>query len=161
MKCLNCKKAEMKKVVINDEVVIDGGPTFRVKGITVLRCPKCEDILMDSVTSAERTRRVLSGLIRVYSPQSEKLPGKVALWMRKTMGLSIAEFAKMAGGMDPSTFTYAAQRNSPIDHYAAIVLLARATDFVTGGQAGSSKLRELQELDQLLDPETVDSVQVA
>jgi hypothetical protein len=113
------------------------------------------------VVSADQTKRVLSGLVKYYGPQSEKLPGKVAQWIRKAIGLTVNELGELAGGLDPSTFSRAAQRNSCIDHFAAIALLALTIDFVTGRTIGRAKLREMQELDQLLDPAIVNSVQTA
>lgn len=161
MKCLNCNKGTLVQKVITEIVEIDGGPTLKVKGVKVLQCPKCGDLLKDMVVSAEQTKRVLSGLVKFYSPQAEKLPGKVAQWIRKAIGLTVNEFAELAGGLDPSTFSRAAKRNSCIDHFAAVTLLALTIDFVTGKTVGRSKLKEMQELDQLLDPAIVNSVQVA
>ena len=161
MKCQNCKKGTMAAKAIDEVVEIEGGPTFKIQGLKVLECPKCGDALKDMVVSAEQNKKVLSGLIKFYAPQAEKLPGKVAQWIRKSIGLSVQEFAELAGGMDASTFTRAAQRNSSIDHFAALALLALATDFVTGGHGGMTRLQEIRELDQLLDPKFANAVQVA
>ena len=161
MKCLNCNKGTLVRKTINEVVEIEGGPTVKVKGIEVLQCPKCGDVLKDMVVSAEQTKRILSGLVKYYAAQPEKLPGKVAHWMRKAIGLTVSELAELAGGLDPSTFSRAAQRNSNLDHFAAIVLLALTIDFVTGRTIGRTKVREMRELDQLLDPEVVNLVQVA
>lgn len=160
MKCVNCGKAEMKKQVIDDTVEIPGGPVVRVKGLKVFQCPACDDILMDSVTSAEQTKRVLSGLVAHYSSRSNQLPGKVLQWIRKAIGISLSDFAKLAGGMNPSAFTHAATRNSPVDHYAAILLLALTTDFITGSRAGTKHLEEIQEFGRYIDKKTIESVDV-
>ena len=161
MKCSNCNKGILARKTIEEIVEIEGGPTLKVKGIKVLQCPKCGDVLKDMVVSAEQTKRILSGLVKYYAPQPEKLPGKVAQWMRKAIGLTVNELAVFAGGLDPSTFSRAAQRNSCLDHFAAIALLALTIDFVTGSKIGRAKLREMRELDQLLDPKVANSVQVA
>ena len=160
MKCMGCGKANYVQKQITDEVDLDGGPQVKIKGVNALVCPQCGDILMDAATSARRTQSVLAALIQEYSP-SLQIPGKVAKWIRKSIDLSATQWAEQAGGIDPSAFSQAAQRNSTIDRYAAFVLLARASDFLSGTHRAGELIQATHELEKYLNPELLKHVEVA
>ncbi len=160
MKCMGCEKAEYVSRKITDTIELDGGPTVKVKKLAALVCPKCEDVLMDAAASARRTQLILAALIHFYGG-SLQIPGKVAKWMRNAIDLSAAEWAKETGGLDPSAFSQAAQRNSVIDRYAAFVLLCRVSDYISGSKSGGALLKSTHELEKLLAPELLAAVEVA
>lgn len=159
MKCTSCKKGSLKNLSTDDLVEIEGGPSIRVLGLKVLKCSHCGKILMNSVVAAERTRKVLAGLLEYYAHRPSELPGKVSLWMRKAVDLPSTELAEKAH-LTPSAFAHAEKKNSYIDHFAALVLLARVADFVSGGTQAQEALRAITELDQLLDPSLLEAVEV-
>lgn len=159
MKCLECGKTNYVQDHITDEIQIDGGPTLRIKGIDAQVCPKCGDVLMDAVSSAKRTQAALAALVQHYSSNFE-IPGKVAKWMRKSIDLSATDWAT-AASMDASSFSQAAQRNSTVDRYAALILLARTADFVSGSKRAEQLIQRTHELEKFMNPELLSLVEVA
>ncbi len=151
MKCHCCNKGRMIEKMVSEKVELEGAPGFQIDGLQVLECDKCHDILVDSVTARERTKKILRKLIQYYSPRMTKVPGKVAHWMRHALGLSQSELASAVGGIDPSTFAHAAARNSTIDHYAAFVLLSLCADFVTEGSEGRKLIDKTKKVDKILE----------
>ena len=150
MKCDNCKEGRMIQKAINEAVEIPGAPTFEVKGVQVLECSNCHDVLIDTAAAEERTKLILRTLVQYYGPRQFEVPGKVAQWMRNAIGLSQNELANEVEGIDPSAFGHAAARNSPIDHYAAFVLIYLSADFVTGGTDGRKLIEKTKKPNQIL-----------
>lgn len=157
---MECGKANYVREKIVDELELEGGPTFKIKSIDAQVCPKCGDILMDAATSAKKTQAVLAALVHQYG-SSLQIPGKVAKWIRNSIDLSATEWAILAGGVDPSTFSQAVQRNSPIDRYSSFVLLAKVSDFLNGTKKAEKLVQQTHELEKLLNPELLDLVEVA
>ena len=125
---------------ITDTFDVPGGPTLKLSGLKVKVSKVDHEVYMDAVTLAKRDHAVLIHLIKHYS-LSPAIPGKVANWMRKTIGLSIKELAELAGGIDPSSFSHATARNTIIDRLSAVILLNLAGDFVMGGSKGKDLIK--------------------
>ena len=150
MKCHICNKGRMVAKTASETVEIDGAPTFEIDGVQTLVCDHCNDVLVDSVSAKERTKKILVKLIQYYSPRKTELPGKVVYWMRHALGLSQTDLAHEVGGIDPSSFAHASSRNTFIDQYAAFVLLSLCADFVTGRSDGRKLIEKTKKIDLIL-----------
>ncbi len=151
MKCTQCKKSEMKKAIIDTIVEIPSGPTLKIKKISTYVCPKCGDEMVDMLTAAQINKQALSQLISKHNSGSN-LNGKTARWIYKTIRFNASEWENF-GIYSYDAFMKAVQRNSTIDRLAALVLLAKAVDYVTGTLAASSRIHEVLNLDKLLEIE--------
>lgn len=160
MKCLKCKKTNYVTKKIEDSVELDGGPTVVVSGIQCLVCPKCGDVLMDASTSAKRTQLVLAALVQAYS-ENLQIPGRVAKWMRKAINLSATEWAKEAGGIDPSAFSQAAIRNTSVDRYSSLILLCKTVAFISGSPKAEHLIQETHQVASLIDEKLLKAVKIA
>jgi YgiT-type zinc finger domain-containing protein len=159
MKCLNCKSGKYVPKKIDDAVKIEGGPTVVVKGVRCQICSKCDDTLMDAATTTKRTQFVLAALVQMYSGDLQ-IPGKVAKWMRKSIDLSATEWAKTVG-VDPSTFSQSAQRNTMVDRYSSFVLLCKAVSYISGSPHGEYLIRETHQIAKLIDERILKCVKIA
>lgn len=153
MKCDACEIGNLEKRTLPLKVEIEGAPSIEVP-VDVLKCPNCGEHEIDTVASRERDKKVLEQLVRYYSPRMTSLPGKVAYWMRSVIGLPQIDLAKEAR-VDPSTLSVATTRNSPLDTFAAVVLLARCVDFLSGNRRGTDLTHQVQNLAALLDAREV------
>ncbi len=160
MKCMNCEGQKMKVAKIDYPVEIPGGPSLKIKGIEVFQCPKCKDTVVDSAVSAMITKMALSSLFTHYWPLEKAMPGTVATWIRKAIGMSNAELAKLSG-QTSAAFSQAEKRNSDLDSLAKLHLLIKTADFVTGTTVGTDSLgMMMSQVGELVhDRGNVDSVE--
>ena len=135
-----CKMNEIKigkdvyhETTIEDEVEVPGGPILRIKRLKAHVCQETGDILMDGATLMRRDQGVVAYLIRKYS--NLELPGNIADFIRRMIHLKFSEWADLAK-LDQSTLSRAVTKTNVIDHYAALVLVSLAADFITGGKSG-------------------------
>lgn len=140
MKCLHCPDKKMRAAKIDYPIQIVGGPSLIVKGIEVFQCPQCKDPVIDSAVSATINKMVLSSLFTHYWPLEKAMPGSVATWIRKAVGMSNSDLARLSG-QSPATVTQSEKRNSTVDSLAKLHLLIKTADFVTGSTIGSDCLR--------------------
>lgn len=143
MKCSNCNKGEMKKVVKDYVLLIPNGPSMTLKKIEQLECAKCGESYVTAITSSLIDKMALSKLVTEFMPFDKSMPASIAKWVRKIIGLSNNKLAEMTG-MDPSAFTQAEKRNSDIDSMAKFFLLIKSIDYVCGSNLGSTALEALQ-----------------
>lgn len=148
MNCTACKKGELKKAKIDHILEIPGGPVLKIKGVPSLVCNKCEDELVDMVAAADINKKALSKLVLMHNHGSH-LKGKTARWISKAIGFQTSEWEKY-NTYSYDAFMKAVQRNSELDPLAALILIAKAVDFVTGTTTASKRIQEAMELDQLL-----------
>ncbi len=131
------------ETTIEDEVEVPGGSTLKVIGLKAHVCDETGDILMDAVTLTRRDQGVVAFLIRRYS--NLELPGNIADFVRRLIHLKFSDWAVLAK-LDQSTLSRAVTKENYIDHYAALVLVSLAADFVTGGRAGRSFIESSQKV---------------
>ena len=144
MICLNCKEAKVVKKKISVTVPVGADRSVEVAGIEAFVCPNCGNQSMSLSEIQKRDRQVLSLLARTYHDKLSELPGSVAAWMRKAIGLSLTEWAK-AAHVDPSCFTQAAKRNTMIDQYATLILVLKTIDYLTGQSVSTEVLNKITE----------------
>jgi YgiT-type zinc finger domain-containing protein len=130
MKCHVCNEGRMLLKTSPETVAIDGVPTFEIEGIQHHECDSCHDELIDSDSTRERTKKILTHLIRSYSSRFHVLPGGAAHWMRHAIGLSENDLAGEVGVIHAPLL--ATTGSACTDRYTAFVLLALCADFVTG-----------------------------
>ena len=151
MNCHVCDSGQMVAKTVSETVEFDGAPAIEIQGVRQLECDHCHDLQIDTVASRERTKKILTKLVQLYSPRISEIPGKVAHLMRHAVGLSQNELAAEVGGIDPSAFAHAAARNTHIDRYSAFVLLSLCADFVTGKSEGRKLVEETKSVDKILE----------
>lgn len=132
-----------RETTIADEVEVPGGPTLKISGLKAHICHETGDILMDGATLTQRDQGVVIFLIRKYS--NLELPGNIADFIRRLIHLKFSDWAQLAK-LDQSTLSRAVTKENCIDHYAALVLVSLAADFVTGGRAGRNFIESSQKV---------------
>jgi hypothetical protein len=153
MKCDECGKGNLERKIVTQKVEIEGAPTFEVP-VEILQCSNCDEYEIDTIASKEKDKKVLEELVRYYGPRKNELPGKVAYWMRSVIELPQNALAKESG-VDASTLSVAANRNSKLDTFAAVVLLAHCIDFLSGNDRGTELTNQIQNLAALLDVQKI------
>ncbi|MGK5082645.1 YgiT-type zinc finger protein [Bdellovibrionota bacterium FG-1] len=159
MKCLECENGVMKQQKITDVVTINGGVELKIKGVPVLRCSKCGDVLMDSMAIARTKHLALEALVSHYAKTLE-IPGKVAHWMRDAIGLTVVDLAKKSK-LSSSALSKAAERNTILDRFAAMTLLCLVVDHITGTKKASGILESTQHLEKLVNQRDARTVELS
>jgi hypothetical protein len=131
------------ETTLSDEVEVPGGLTLKVDGLKAHICHETGEILMDAATLTKRDQGVVAFLIRRYS--NLELPGNRADFIRRLIHLKFSDWAELAK-LDQSTLSRAVTKENYIDHYAALVLVSLAADFVTGGRAGRNFIESSQKV---------------
>jgi hypothetical protein len=146
------------ETTVENEIQVPGGPTLIVRGLKAHICTETGDELMDAATLVKRDQSVVVFLIRKYS--NLELPGTVANYVRRLMGLKLSDWATLAK-LDQSTLSRAVSKENVIDHYAALVLMSLAADFVTGGKQGRHFIETIQNMGSDISVPNLEAVEVA
>ena len=147
-----------QETTVENEVEVPGGPTLIVRGLKAHVCAETGDELMDAATLVKRDQSVIVFLIRKYS--NLELPGIVANYIRRLLSLKLSDWAKLAK-LDQSTLSRAVSKINLIDHYAALVLMSLAADFVTGGKQGRHFIETTQKMGSDISVPDLETVEVA
>lgn len=158
MKCNQCESGRRINKLLNEPIEIPGGPTLLVRGVEGYECEACGDIILKLSVAKEVHRRALAALVVHYFEHPDQLRGKVANWIRTTIGMTVPELITKIGDKDPETYFKRVQRNSKLDRYAALVLLALATDFLRGDHAAMKQIDALSSLSSLVQKDTTQNV---
>lgn len=146
------------ETTVENEIDVPGGHTLIVRGLKAHVCPETGDELIDAATLIKRDQSVVVFLIRKYS--NLELPGTVASYIRRLMGLKLSDWATLAK-LDQSTLSRAVSKENFIDHYAALVLVSLASDFVTGGKQGRHFIESTQKVGSDISVPELEAVEVA
>ena len=157
MKCPFCPTGTMKQQSTTETVHIPGGPSIEVTGLSAFVCDSCHEQTLDLAVAAARRQKVLGALISHY--EGQKIPGRVAHFMRLEMGVS-AESLGDKLGKSHSALSRANLRDTELDGYASEQLLAIVTDFINGNSVATDRLKHARLFHELLSDRVTGNVRI-
>jgi YgiT-type zinc finger domain-containing protein len=147
----------MKQQNSTETVHVPGGPSIEVTGLSAFVCDSCHEQTLDLAVAAARRQKVLGALISHY--EGQKIPGRVAHFMRLEMGVS-AESLGDKLGKSHSALSRANLRDTELDGYASEQLLAIVTDFINGNSVATDRLKHARLFHELLSDRVTGNVRI-
>lgn len=143
--CHVCEHGQMTLQHLTQELHLEGAPVFKVPDIPVYVCSNCGEQMLDIAVSRALDQKFLAVAWEYYADKTNVLPGKVATWMRKVIGLSARELAKRVD-IDESTLSQSTAKNSTLDRFVATYLLALIKGKLEGDGSGEEYVNRLVDL---------------
>ena len=147
----------MKQKDTTETVRIPGGPSIEVTGLSAFVCDSCGEKTLDLTVAAARRQKVLGALISYY--QEQRIPGRVAHFMRLEMGMSTEALGDKLG-KSHSALSRANLRDTELDGDASEQLLAIVTDFINGNSAAIDRLKNARLFHELLSDRVTGNVRI-
>jgi YgiT-type zinc finger domain-containing protein len=145
IKCPFCNKDKLVSRRVERELLIDGAPSFVVPDVPVNLCEHCGEETIGLETAAVVDRNFLEQIFAYYSSQADQMPGRVATWVRKQIGVSAKALAEESG-IDNSTLSQANTKNTVLDRFTATILLLKCLDYLRNGKRGQDFIERLGDL---------------
>lgn len=141
-KCLMCNKGILEQKSVSRSLFFKDYE-FTVHNVPAEVCSKCKEVYISIAESEKLDKAFLREVWNYFNTKIDSLPGDVALWITKVIGITSRELAAESR-VTESTISQTYKRNATLNTLTTIVLLFKTNDYLENSTLGAEMINIIQ-----------------